>query len=53
VELLPTELVLRRSCGCPPGAAARSPIEPLTAHSPDAWIGAARDPLPARPAALS
>jgi LacI family transcriptional regulator len=53
VELLPTELVLRRSCGCPPGAAARSPIEPLTAHRPDAWIGAARGTLPSRPAALS
>jgi LacI family transcriptional regulator len=53
VELLPTELVLRRSCGCPPGAAARSPIEPLTVHGPDAWIGAARDTLPTRPAALS
>ena len=24
VELLPTELVLRRSCGCPPGASART-----------------------------
>jgi hypothetical protein len=24
VELLPTELVLRKSCGCPPGTAART-----------------------------
>jgi LacI family transcriptional regulator len=32
VELLPTELVLRKSCGCPPGSAARtlSP-QPVTA----------------------
>jgi LacI family transcriptional regulator len=28
VEVLPTELVLRTSCGCPPSAAARRPIEP-------------------------
>ena len=53
VELLPTELVLRRSCGCPPGAAARSPVEPLTAHGPDAWIAAPLKPRPARPSALS
>ena len=26
VELLPTELVLRRSCGCPPGTPARRPV---------------------------
>ncbi len=31
VELLPTDLVLRRSCGCPPGAAARTLIAPGTA----------------------
>ena len=24
VELLPTELVLRKSCGCPPGSSART-----------------------------
>jgi LacI family transcriptional regulator len=29
VELLPTELVLRSSCGCPPGTAARRPVKPL------------------------
>ena len=28
VELLPTELVLRRSCGCPPGTKARSVAAP-------------------------
>jgi LacI family transcriptional regulator len=29
VELLPTELVLRRSCGCPPGRSARSVAAPM------------------------
>jgi LacI family transcriptional regulator len=29
VELLPTELVLRSSCGCPPGTVIRRPIPPL------------------------
>jgi LacI family transcriptional regulator len=29
VELLPTELVLRKSCGCPPGVAARTIAAPL------------------------
>jgi len=28
VELLPTELVLRSSCGCPPGTAARQQVIP-------------------------
>jgi LacI family transcriptional regulator len=28
VELLPTELVLRSSCGCPPGTVTRRPVEP-------------------------
>jgi len=31
VELLPTDLVLRRSCGCPPGTAARTVVTPLSA----------------------
>jgi LacI family transcriptional regulator len=31
VELLPTELVLRKSCGCPPGAAARTTAARTTA----------------------
>jgi hypothetical protein len=32
VELLPTELVLRKSCGCPPGTAARTAaVAPLLA----------------------
>jgi LacI family transcriptional regulator len=30
VELLPTELVLRSSCGCPPGTVARQEVKPLT-----------------------
>jgi len=39
VELLPTELVLRKSCGCPPGTAARTlAAQPGTA-------GLAADPL--------
>jgi len=29
VELLPTELVLRSSCGCPPGPVTRQPVETL------------------------
>src|SRR5262249_57006673 len=28
VELLPTELVLRSSCGCPPGTVTRRPVPP-------------------------
>jgi LacI family transcriptional regulator, galactose operon repressor len=31
VELLPTELVLRSSCGCPPGTVTRRPVPPLRA----------------------
>ena len=31
VELLPTELVLRKSCGCPPGVSARTIAAPLVA----------------------
>jgi LacI family transcriptional regulator len=31
VELLPTELVLRSSCGCPAGTVIRRPVETLTA----------------------
>jgi len=29
IELLPTELVLRSSCGCPPGTVTRRPVETL------------------------
>jgi LacI family transcriptional regulator len=35
VERLPTELVLRRSCGCPPGTAQRLPVEPSAARDTD------------------
>jgi LacI family transcriptional regulator len=28
-ELLPTELVIRSSCGCPPGTLTRLPVEPI------------------------
>jgi LacI family transcriptional regulator len=30
VELLPTELVIRTSCGCPPGTVVRRPVETVT-----------------------
>jgi LacI family transcriptional regulator len=29
VEVLPTELVIRSSCGCPPGTLTRRPVEPV------------------------
>ncbi len=64
VELLPTELVLRSSCGCPPGTVIRRPVETLKAartHSAAAKTGshggsfraakAAKSPRPARQAA--
>src|SRR3984885_13528661 len=34
VELLPTELVLRSSCGCPPGTVIRRPVESARACRP-------------------
>ncbi len=34
VELLPTELVLRASCGCPPGTVTRRPVESARACRP-------------------
>ena len=40
VELLPTELVLRASCGCPPGIVTRRAVKTLEA--PRAGSGAAR-----------
>lgn len=33
-ELLPTELVLRSSCGCPPGTVTRRPVLPLPVTRP-------------------
>ena len=35
IELLPTELVLRSSCGCPPGTVIRTPVPPLNLPRPD------------------
>jgi LacI family transcriptional regulator len=36
VQLLPTELVLRASCGCPPGTATRQLVQPVEmGHSAD------------------
>jgi LacI family transcriptional regulator len=36
LELLPTELVLRSSCGCPPGAAQRREVKPVPRRKPAA-----------------
>jgi len=36
VQLLPTELVLRSSCGCPQGSVIRRPVQPLRASRPAA-----------------
>ena len=47
VELLPTELVLRSSCGCPGGAVTRQPVLPLWADR----AGTAPGRRPARRAA--
>jgi LacI family transcriptional regulator len=33
VDLLPTELVLRESCGCPPGTVTRQPVETVSRNS--------------------
>jgi LacI family transcriptional regulator len=51
VELLPAELVLRTSCGCPPGTERRVPIQTLTAGRPGSAAAkrgnrAARQPAP-------
>jgi len=35
VEMLPTELVLRSSCGCPPGTVTRRPVPPPRAGRPE------------------
>jgi len=47
VELLPTELVLRSSCGCLPGTETRRVVEPAKRAR------AARPTRPANPAATS
>jgi LacI family transcriptional regulator len=46
IERLPTELVLRRSCGCPPGTAQRLPVEPSAARDPDMPPAAPADDRP-------
>jgi LacI family transcriptional regulator len=52
VELLPTELVLRSSCGCPPGRQTRRPVPPVKASRPAKAVRLAQGPAaPAAPAA--
>jgi LacI family transcriptional regulator len=42
-QLLPLELVLRSSCGCPPGTVARRPVKPVRpARSARVRVGSAR-----------
>src|SRR5205807_6852711 len=54
VELLPTELVLRSSCGCPPGTVTRRPVSPLGARrSAPGPAAPARRGRPKTPAAAS
>jgi hypothetical protein len=52
VELLATELVLRSSCGCPPGTVIRQPVPALNLPRPDpAAVAPAITPRPgAKPA---
>jgi LacI family transcriptional regulator, galactose operon repressor len=50
VELLPTELVLRSSCGCPPGTVTRRPVPPLRAgRSESSAAPRRRRPRPVSP----
>ena len=60
VELLPTELVLRSSCGCPPGTVTRRPVDMLAVRAGSGPArtghrgicqGGPRAPRPARQAA--
>ena len=46
VELLPTELVLRSSCGCPPGTVIRLPVPPLRAGRSKPPAAPRRRPTP-------
>jgi LacI family transcriptional regulator len=49
VELLPTELVLRKSCGCPPGTVARTTAAPfLAAAAPTTAAAGTPGPVSAR-----
>ena len=50
-ELLPTELVLRSSCGCPPGTVIRQPVPTLKV--PRSELTAAAPPSPTEPPARS
>jgi LacI family transcriptional regulator len=49
-ELLPTELVLRSSCGCPPGTVERRPLMHLARRKP---ATARKPPFPVAPEPLS
>jgi len=49
VELLPTELVLRESCGCPPGTLIRRPIGRGTLVLAAGGGDADGDGVPSRP----
>jgi LacI family transcriptional regulator len=51
VELLPTELVLRSSCGCPPGTETRRPVARVKATRPATARGSRRAPPAAAPPA--
>jgi LacI family transcriptional regulator len=46
IELLPTELVLRSSCGCPPGTVVRQPVPTLDLPRPDPATAASLLTLP-------
>ena len=56
VELLPTELVIRTSCGCPPGTVIRKPVETV-APAPSLCPPRQQQPVarhpPARPPTLT
>ncbi len=43
-EVLPVELVLRSSCGCPPGTAMRLPVQPVRGRRPSSARSGAADP---------
>jgi LacI family transcriptional regulator len=47
-EILPTELVLRSSCGCPPGTTIRRPVTPLTSARARGRASRARARTPAQ-----
>jgi LacI family transcriptional regulator len=50
VELLPTELVIRTSCGCPPGTVVRQPVETVE-QAPPPWPPRQQQPVPRYPPA--